>query len=63
MKKLNKKVVDIDGDIPMEELMKIQQKIKSKETEEVKSFVNQESKANKVSKKVPSQSMQPVQKK
>lgn len=47
----------------MEELMKIQQKIKSKETEEVKSFVNQESKANKVSKKVPSQSMQPVQKK
>ena len=30
MEKLNKKVVDIDGDIPIEQLMEIQKKIKSK---------------------------------
>ena len=47
----------------MEELMKVQQKLKSKEGEEVKSFVNQEAKINKQNKKVPSQSMQPIQKK
>ena len=47
----------------MEELMKVQQKLKSKEGEEVKSFVNQEAKIYKQNKKVPSQSMQPIQKK
>lgn len=43
MESLNRKVVDIDGDIPIEKLMELQQRLKNKSTTEetqVKSFIS-----------------------
>lgn len=43
MESLNRKVVDIDGDIPIEKLMELQQKLKNKSTTEeaqTKSFIS-----------------------
>lgn len=34
MQQLNKKVIDLDGDIPMQKLLELQKKLKNKETVE-----------------------------